>query len=142
MNILKVPEEDSCNFLDLGTDSVLEENLRSLMYRVDELNQEAIKFNKYQQAVNRAQQEKYRYIQRKMLENQVRVEKGEQPLPDEDVDKLFKPISAPSRVNPMIVAGQVDVFSKNVSQFCIQSLSKLYTTKALQIAKETKSNNC
>lgn len=48
-----VPEEDGTHFLDLGTASVLENQLRGLMERVDELNQEATKFNKYQQMVNR-----------------------------------------------------------------------------------------
>lgn len=48
-----VPEEDGTHFLDLGTASVLENHLRSLMERVDELNQEATKYNKHQQMVIR-----------------------------------------------------------------------------------------
>lgn len=48
-----IPEESGTHFLDLGTASVLEGHLRGLMERVDELNQEATKFNKYQQAVIR-----------------------------------------------------------------------------------------
>lgn len=48
-----VPEEQGKQFLDLGTASVLETHLRSMMERVDELNQEATKFNKYQQSVVR-----------------------------------------------------------------------------------------
>lgn len=48
-----IPEESGTHFLDLGTASVLENHLRCLMERVDELNQEATKFNKYQQAVIR-----------------------------------------------------------------------------------------
>lgn len=48
-----VPEEEGKHFLDLGTSSVLESHLRSVMERVDELNQEATKFNKYQQMVGR-----------------------------------------------------------------------------------------
>lgn len=47
-----VPEEEGTSFLDLGTASVLEGQLRSLMDKVDELNQEAIKFNRYQQLVS------------------------------------------------------------------------------------------
>lgn len=51
-NILMCELEDmipSCkgfNFLDLSTSSVLEGQLRSLMEHVDDLNQEAIKFNR------------------------------------------------------------------------------------------------
>lgn len=48
-----IPEESGTHFLDLGTASVLENHLRGLMDRVDELNQEAMKFNKYHQTVMR-----------------------------------------------------------------------------------------
>lgn len=48
-----IPEEEGTHFLDLGTASVLENQLRCVMDRVDELNQEAMKFNKHQQMVVR-----------------------------------------------------------------------------------------
>lgn len=51
-----VPEEEGNRFLDLGTASVLENHLRCLIERVDELYQEATKFNKYQQAVIKLEQ--------------------------------------------------------------------------------------
>ncbi len=41
-------QEAGTQFLDLGTADVLENQLKHLMDTVDELNQEAIKFNKYQ----------------------------------------------------------------------------------------------
>lgn len=41
--------------------SVLETQLRSMMDRVDELNQEAIKFNRFQVQVIRQQQDKHRF---------------------------------------------------------------------------------
>lgn len=40
--------------------------MRSTMERVDELNQEAIKFNRHQQQVLRQQQDKYRYMQKRV----------------------------------------------------------------------------
>jgi hypothetical protein len=45
---------------------VLEGQLRSLMDRVDELNQEAIKFNRHQQQVIRQQQDKHRFLQKRV----------------------------------------------------------------------------
>lgn len=51
-----VPEEEGTRFLDLGTASVLENHLRCLIERVDELYQEATKFNKYQQGVVKQEQ--------------------------------------------------------------------------------------
>uniref|UniRef100_T1GQC2 MPN domain-containing protein n=1 Tax=Megaselia scalaris TaxID=36166 RepID=T1GQC2_MEGSC len=46
-----MPVNEGNNFLDLGTASVLENNLRCMIDRVDELYQESMKFNKYQQTV-------------------------------------------------------------------------------------------
>ncbi|XP_072389431.1 eukaryotic translation initiation factor 3 subunit H [Diabrotica undecimpunctata] len=135
-----VPEEEGSKFLDLGTASVLEGQLRCLMDRVDELNQEAIKFNRYQQLVSRQQQDKHRYLQKRAQENAARVAKDEPPLPEEDINKLFRPHPVPPRLNPMIIAGQVNTYSQAISQFCSQSLAKLYITQALQNAKEANSN--
>lgn len=46
-----LPEDKGHNFLDLGTATVLENQMRSLIERVDELYQEAVRYNKYQQVV-------------------------------------------------------------------------------------------
>lgn len=46
-----MPTYEGNNFLDLGTASVLENNLRCMIDKVDELYQESMKFNKYQQTV-------------------------------------------------------------------------------------------
>ncbi|GLG95760.1 hypothetical protein R5R35_008653 [Gryllus longicercus] len=134
-----IPEEEGSKFLDLGTASVLENQLRCLMDRVDELNQEAIKFNRYQQQVLRQQQDKNRFLVKRESENAARKAKNESPLPDDDINKLFRPIPAPQRLNPMIVSGQIQTYSQHISQFCSQSLAKLYITQALQNAKEGKS---
>ncbi|GFG41019.1 hypothetical protein Cfor_06789 [Coptotermes formosanus] len=134
-----IPEEEGTKFLDLGTASVLEGQLRCLMDRVDELNQEAIKFNRFQQQVIRQQQDKHRFLQKRSQENAARQAKDEPPLPEEDLNKLFRPIPVPQRLNPMIVSGQISTYSQHISQFCSQSLAKLYITQALQTAKEGKS---
>jgi len=131
-----VPEEEGNKFLDLGTASVLENQLRAMMDRVDELNQEAIKFNRFQQQVIRQQQDKHRLLQKRAQENAARQAKDEPPLPDDDIHKLFRPIPTPPRINPMIVAGQINAYGQAISQFCSQSLAKLYITQALQNAKE------
>ena len=44
----QIPVEAGTQFLDLGSADVLENQLKYLMDTVDELNQECIKFNKYQ----------------------------------------------------------------------------------------------
>ncbi|KAI4464871.1 JAB1/Mov34/MPN/PAD-1 ubiquitin protease [Popillia japonica] len=135
-----VPEEEGSKFLDLGTASVLETQLRCLMDRVDELNQEAIKFNRYQQLLSRQQQEKHRYMQKRAQENSARAAKDEPPLPEEDINKMFRPHPVPPRLNPMLIAGQINTYSQHIAQFCSQSLAKLYITQGLQNAKEINSS--
>lgn len=127
-----IPTRKGHNFLDLSTSSVLEGQLRSLMEHVDNLNQEAIKFNRYQHAVVRQTQDKYRYIQKRNQENAARAAKDEAPLPEEDINKLFRPISVPPRLVPMIMSAQVDAYSQHISQFCSQALAKLYIMQSLQ----------
>lgn len=74
-------------------------------------------------------------------ENNQRLAKGEQPIPDEEVLKAFRPLPVPSRLNSMIVSGQINTYSQHISQFCSQSLAKLYMTQALQNAKTQPQNN-
>merc|ERR1711922_107769 len=122
-------------FLDLGTAHTLETELRAMMDAVDELNQESIKFNKHQNLVLKQYQEKTRWIQKRQLENQARIARGEDPLPDEDINKVFKTIAPPTRINPLILSGTISNTSDEVSEFCTQSLAKLFVTEPLQSAK-------
>merc|ERR1712210_171022 len=122
-------------FLDLGTAHTLETELRAMMDAVDELNQESIKFNKHQNMVLKQYQEKTRWIQKRQLENQARSTRGEEPLPDEDLTKMFKIPMAPSRLNPLILSGTISHTADEVSEFCSQSVAKLFLTEPLQDAK-------
>jgi len=123
-------------FLDLGTSGTLETQLRVMMEGVDELNQESIKFNKHQNLVLKQYQERTRWVQKKQLENQARASRGEDPLPDEDISKVFKPLAPPSRLNPLIMSGTIANTSDEVSEFCSQSMGKLFVTEPLQNAKQ------
>merc|ERR1711936_946292 len=105
-------------FLDLGTAHTLETELRAMMDAVDEQNQE-----------------KTRWIQKRQLENQARSTRGEEPLPDEDLTKMFKIPMAPSRLNPLILSGTISHTADEVSEFCSQSVAKLFLTEPLQDAK-------
>jgi len=133
-----VREEEGSHFLDLGTAGVLESHIRVLMERVDDLYQEASKFNKHQQSVMRQEQDKHRQLNKLTQENAAKMAKGETPLPEEEVLKQFRPLAVPPRLNPMIISGQINTISQHINQFCSQSLAKLYLTEALQGAKETK----
>jgi len=131
-----LPTYEGNNFLDLGTASVLENNLRCMIDKVDELYQESMKFNKYQQTVAKQETEKHRALAKLAQENAARIAKGEPQLPEDDVMKQFRPLPVPHRLNSMIVSGQINTYAKHMSQFASQSLAKLYLTQGLQNAKE------
>ena len=133
-----LPEEQGHNFLDLGTASVLENHMRCLIERVDELYQESIRYNKYQQMVFKQETEKHRALAKQAVDNAVRVSKGESPVPEDEVVKQFRPLPVPPRLNATITAGQINTYSQHISQFCSQSLAKLFITQSLQNAKESK----
>lgn len=111
-------------YLDLGTATTLETQLRSMMDSVDELNQESIKFNKHQNLMLKQFQEKTRFVQKRQLENQARTARGEDPLPEEDMSKLFKNVPAPSRLNPLILSGTINFTADEVSFKRRRNISK------------------
>ncbi|KAL7630729.1 UNVERIFIED_CONTAM: hypothetical protein RMT77_019061 [Armadillidium vulgare] len=127
-----MPSTEGQQFLDLGTMSTLDRQLRCLMEYVDDLSQEASKFNNLQRQLAKQQQEKHKYLQKRAAENAQRQSRGEPPLPEEDINKQFKPIPPIPRLDAMITSGQITNYCKQISQFCNQSLGKLYVSKALQ----------
>ncbi|KAH8028320.1 hypothetical protein HPB51_014976 [Rhipicephalus microplus] len=81
----------------------------------------------------RQQQQKQQYLLKRAQENSARAQKGEPPLPEEDINKLFKPIPTPSRLESVLHCGQVNSYCQQVSQFATQNLGKLFMAEALQL---------
>lgn len=62
-----MPSTEGQQFLDLGTMSTLDRQLRCLMEYVDDLSQEASKFNNLQRQLAKQQQEKHKYLQKRVI---------------------------------------------------------------------------
>lgn len=86
-------------------------------------------------------QDKTRMMAKNAQENNIRTAKGEQLVSDEEILKAFRPLPVPPRLNSMIVSGQINTYAQHISQFCSQSLAKLYMTQALQSAKTQSNTN-
>lgn len=132
---LEMKPERATQFMDLGTGSVLQNHMKFMLEKVDEIHQESYKMNKWQMQVSKQQQEKAKYIHQRNLENAARQAKGEPTLPEEDLSKVFRPIAPPTRLNPMLLSGQIDLTSQQVNAFCSQALAKLFLSESLQEAK-------
>jgi len=129
------PADRGTQFLDLGTASVMETHMKLMLEKVEEIHQEAYKMNKWAMQVSKQQQEKSKYIHQKSLENTARQAKGEPPLPEEDLSKIFRPIPPPTRLPPMLSSSQIEMSTQQITSFCSQALAKLFMSEALQQSK-------
>lgn len=126
------PSENKYNFLDLATSSFLEKNVRLLMECVDELSQDSNRFLNYQRQFQKQTQLKTQHLAKRELDNAARKARGESPLPEEDLTKIFKPLQAPSRLESLLLSGQVNSYANQVSEFATQSFGKLFMADSLQ----------
>ncbi|KAL7830503.1 hypothetical protein SRHO_G00316300 [Serrasalmus rhombeus] len=123
---------DKHELLNLSSGSHLEKCLQMLMDRVDEMSQDIVKYNNYSRSLSKQQQQKHQYVQRRQQENAQRQSRGEPPLPEEDLTKLFKPPQAPPRMDSLLIAGQINTYCQTVKEFTSQNLGKLFMAEALQ----------
>ncbi|XP_008948062.1 PREDICTED: eukaryotic translation initiation factor 3 subunit H [Merops nubicus] len=123
---------DRHELLSLASSNHLGKSLQLLMDRVDEMSQDIVKYNTYLRNVSKQQQQKHQYQQRRQQENMQRQSRGEAPLPEEDINKLFKPPQPPPRMESLLIAGQINTYCQNIKEFNAQNLGKLFMAQALQ----------
>ncbi|AWO96938.1 putative eukaryotic translation initiation factor 3 subunit H [Scophthalmus maximus] len=123
---------DKHELLNLSSSNHLEKSLQLLMDRVDDMSQDIVKYNTYSRNLSKQQQQKHQYVQRRQQENTQRQSRGEPPLPEEDISKMFKPPQPPPRMDTLLIAGQVNNYCQNVKEFTSQNLGKLFMAEALQ----------
>ena len=123
---------DKHELLSLASSNHLGKNLQLLMDRVDEMSQDIVKYNTYLRNTSKQQQQKHQYQQRRQQENMQRQSRGEPPLPEEDLSKLFKPHQPPARMDSLLIAGQINTYCQNIKEFTAQNLGKLFMAQALQ----------
>eukprot|EP00918_Siedleckia_nematoides_P078473 GHVU01171707.1.p1 GENE.GHVU01171707.1~~GHVU01171707.1.p1 ORF type:complete len:339 (+),score=43.52 GHVU01171707.1:25-1017(+) len=127
------PIEGKYSFLDLATSTVLEKNMQMLMDCVDDLSQESNKFFNYQRQVGKQTQLKNQHLQKRQQENAARQVRGEAALPEEDINKLFRPLQPPPRLDALLLAGQINNYADQVGSFAQQSFGKLFMADSLQL---------
>jgi len=130
------PSDNKYQFLDLATGSVLEKNLRLLMECVDEMSQDANRYFSFQRQLAKQNQAKTQYQQKRTHENQMRKQRGESPLPEEDLNKIFKPLQPPPRLDSLLWAGQISCYTEQITEFATQSFGKLFLADSLQTDKK------
>nr|XP_021149906.1 eukaryotic translation initiation factor 3 subunit H [Columba livia] len=149
---------DRHELLSLASSNHLGKSLQLLMDRVDEMSQDIVKYNTYLRNVSKQQQQKHQvsnmgnsnerilfhkirfgwcYLRQKDLDlSKIKFlqkhSRGEPPLPEEDINKLFKPPQPPPRMESLLIAGQINTYCQNIKEFNAQNLGKLFMAQALQ----------
>ena len=69
-------------------------------------------------------------------ENQQRATRGEAPLPDEDLSKIFKAMQPPSRLDSLLLSSQITNYVGQINDFATQSFGKLFMADCLQTERK------
>ena len=106
--------------------------MRSLIENVDELSAESTKYLNYHKQLQKQNHSKQQYLQKREAENSARRARGEPPLPEEDINKIFKPLPPMSRLETLLISNQIKNYCQQINDFSSTSFSNLFITEAVQ----------
>ena len=115
--------------LDLGNNA-LTKNLEHVIETLDSYKTEEGNLAYLSRQIAREKSRADSYVAKRKEENATRVAQGLAPLPEEDVNRLFKIPPEPSRLESMLLLGQIDAYAKTLEGTASTSLVKMYATKA------------
>ncbi|KAG6911905.1 hypothetical protein DXG01_000152 [Tephrocybe rancida] len=115
--------------LDFGT-AGLTRNLEQIVEAVDNYRTEEGNLAYMSRHIARERAKADNYVAKRKEENATRVAQGLAPLPEEDVSRLFKIPAEPSRLDSMLLLGQIDAYGKSLEGSASSGLVKMYAAKA------------
>ncbi|KAJ6604749.1 translation initiation factor 3 subunit 3 [Mycena vulgaris] len=119
----------SFSALDLGTTG-LTKNLEQIIEAVDNYRTEEGNLAYMSRQIARERARADNYIAKRKEENLARVAQDLAPLPEEDVTRLFKIPAEPSRLESLLLLGQIDAYGKSLESTASAGLLKMYSAKA------------
>ncbi|KIM48132.1 hypothetical protein M413DRAFT_439853 [Hebeloma cylindrosporum] len=119
----------SFSVLDLGTGGVTR-NLEQIVEAVDHYRTEEGNLSYMSRQIARERAKADNYIAKRKEENIARVAQGLAPLPEEDVSRIFKIPAEPSRLDSLLILGQIDAYGKNLGKNASTGLVKMYAATA------------
>ncbi|KAF8078545.1 translation initiation factor 3 subunit 3 [Lyophyllum atratum] len=115
--------------LDCGT-AGLTRNLEQIVEAVDNYRTEEGNLAYLSRQIARERARADNYVAKRKEENAGRVAQGLAPLPEEDVARLFKIPAEPSRLESLLLLGQIDAYGKSLAGTASTGLVKMYAAKA------------
>ncbi|KAF8843989.1 hypothetical protein BDN67DRAFT_944264 [Paxillus ammoniavirescens] len=119
----------SFSVLDLGN-SGLTRNLEQVSEAIDNYRTEEGNVAYLSRQIGREKLRAETYVAKRKEENAQRVAQGLTALPEEDVSRLFKIPAEPSRLESMLLLGQVDAYAKSLESSAGIGLLKMYGARA------------
>lgn len=114
----KLPVDEGKQLLDLSTINNLEKSLQSLMKNVDKM----------------AVTQKHQIVKQQQIqkENTLRAARGEQPLTEEEVNKILKISSPDDRLENILSFAQTLNYCNQTAQYSTQNITKFFMSKSLE----------
>jgi translation initiation factor 3 subunit H len=115
--------------LDLET-AGMTRNLEQIVEAIDSYRTEEGNVSYLIRQIARERAKADSYVAKRKEENQTRIAQGLAPLPEEDVTRLFKIPTEPSRLESTLLLGQIDAYGKSLGDTSSSSLVKMYAARA------------
>ncbi|PIA16434.1 hypothetical protein COEREDRAFT_81373 [Coemansia reversa NRRL 1564] len=132
------------NALDLsqgqsGSASLLRQ-LETVGELIDEHIHDAHQWMYWKRGEAKEKNRRQQYVQRRTQSNAARVARGEKPEPElteKELDKMFKTLPEPSRLDALLNTANLNLLTKGVTQSRGPALTKMYLAQGLQESAKT-----
>jgi translation initiation factor 3 subunit H len=129
---LSVPQSSlppSFASIDLESPSYTTQNLERIVEGLDDFKNEENNLGYLSRQIAREKARAEAHVQKRREENATRVAAGLAPLPEDDVSRLFKIPPEPSRLESMLLLGQLDSHAKTLEGLASSQLVKTFATR-------------
>ncbi|KAH6635726.1 hypothetical protein B0J18DRAFT_360202 [Chaetomium sp. MPI-SDFR-AT-0129] len=125
----KLPAHPSFDTLDLSIDPFLEKTCDLLLDSIESHYSDLNNHQYYQRQLTREQFKITQWQTKRKAENAARLAAKQQPLPEDEWQRLFKLPQEPSRLEGMLNARQVEQYSKQVDGFTATITTKMFAVR-------------
>lgn len=125
----KLPAHPSFDSLDLSIDPFLEKTCDLLLESIEAHYTDLNNHQYYQRQLTREQFKISQWQAKRKAENAARLAAKQQPLPEDEWQRLFKLPQEPSRLEGMLNARQVEQYSKQIDGFTATISSKMFAVR-------------
>jgi translation initiation factor 3 subunit H len=125
----RLPAYPSFDTLDVSIDPFLEKTCDLMLESIESHYSDLNNHQYYQRQLTREQFKITQWQTKRKAENAARLAAKQQPLPEDEWQRLFKLPQEPSRLEGMLNARQVEQYSKQVDGFTATITSKMFAVR-------------